>query len=205
MLAYDEHRQTYHLGLRLMRLAHASWTQSGIADAAREVLDGLVTELDMTVHLAVLDNGQVLYVDKRTPARPVTMFSSAGKVGPLYCTGVGKAMAAFVGDEQREELLKQQSYYRYTKHTLMSADALRVELDAVRREGHAFDRQEHEPDIICVAAPIISVRGNVLGALSVTTTIHSSSLKKLEKLAPRIRRAAAEIAHQATVRMIPGT
>ena len=63
---------------------------------ARPHLDRLSAALGETIHLAQLDQGQVLYVDKRNAAQPVEMFSQAGKVGPAYCTGVGKAMMAYL-------------------------------------------------------------------------------------------------------------
>ena len=84
------------LGVRLVRLAHAAWAQSSIAPLARPYIDRLSAEVGETIHLAQLDLGQVLYVDKRNAQRPVEMFSQAGKVGPAYCTGVGKAMLAYL-------------------------------------------------------------------------------------------------------------
>jgi hypothetical protein len=94
MLSYDPERQTYAPGLRLVRLAHAAWQASSLAPIARPYLDELSRATGETVHLAQLDGGQVLYVDKRNAADPVEMYSQAGKVGPAYCTGVGKAMLA---------------------------------------------------------------------------------------------------------------
>ena len=94
MLGYDPERQTYAPGIRLVRLAHAAWAQSSLAPIARDHLDRLSAELGETVHLAQLDHAQVLYVDKRNAARPIEMFSGAGKIGPAYCTGVGKTMLA---------------------------------------------------------------------------------------------------------------
>ena len=100
MLAYDEDRSTYTLGVRLVRLAHVAWTQSSLAPLARPYLDDLAAETGETVHLAQMDMGQVLYVDKRNAIKPVEMFSSAGKVGPAYCTGVGKAMLAHLPEDK---------------------------------------------------------------------------------------------------------
>jgi hypothetical protein len=71
---------------------------SSLAPIARPYLDELAAETGETIHLAQMDQGQVLYVDKRNAAKPVEMFSSAGKVGPAYCTGVGKAMLAYLDD-----------------------------------------------------------------------------------------------------------
>ncbi len=197
LLSFDPDRQTYALGVRLVRLAHAAWQQSSLAPIARPFLDQLSAELGETVHLAQLDNAQVLYVDKRNAAHPVEMFSDAGKVGPAYCTGVGKAMLAFLDDDALEAALDQQSYHRFTASTLGSAEQLRRELDEIRKRGHAFDREEHEPGIICLAVPILSGTGRMKGALSVTVPTSRMTLEGLEKLAPDLKKTAAKIGQEA--------
>lgn len=197
MLAHDPDRGTYSLGVRLVRLAHAAWRQSSLAPIARPHVDALAREVGETVHLAQLDHAQVLYVDKRNAREPVEMFSQAGRVGPAYCTGVGKAMLAFLPEQELARILPQQSFHRFTPQTLTSEAALRAELAATRARGHAFDREEHEPGIICIALPILSAGGRVLGALSVTSTTARTDLGALEHLAPRISAAARAIADEA--------
>ena len=132
MLSYDPDRQVYALGVRLVRLAHAAWQQASLAPIARPHLDALSAKVGETVHLAQLDHAQVLYVDKRNAKDPVEMYSQAGKVGPAYCTGVGKAMLAFLDSSEQDRVIAQQSFHRFTKHTLTSADALRSELSDIR-------------------------------------------------------------------------
>nr|WP_067288939.1 IclR family transcriptional regulator [Marinobacterium profundum] len=205
MLSYDPDRQLYSLGVRLVKLAHAAWQQSSLAPIARPFLDELSNKLGETVHLAQLDHGQVLYVDKRNPAKPLMMFSDAGKIGPGYCTGVGKAMLAFLDDATREQCIKQQAYHRYTAHTLTSAEALRTELDNIRTQGIAFDREEHEPNIICIAAPILSGTGRVLGGMSITTSTQRYSLETLEKFKPDLLETARRIGLQAEAWRFPET
>jgi DNA-binding IclR family transcriptional regulator len=197
ILSHDPDRGTYALGVRLVRLAHAAWRQSSLAPIARPYLDALSAEVGETVHLAQLDHAQVLYVDKRNAREPIEMFSQAGKVGPAYCTGVGKAMLAYLPEAQLAAILPQQSYHRFTPHTLTDEARLRAELGAIRKRGYAFDDEEHEPGIICIALPILSAGGRVLGALSVTGSTARTSLKALEGLAPRVRSAAEAIAAEA--------
>lgn len=194
MLAYDGEKQTYALGVRLVRLAHAAWSQSSLAPLARPAIDRLSARLGETIHLAQLDQGHVLYVDKRNANRPIEMFSQAGKVGPAYCTGVGKAMLAFLPDAARARLLPQQSFHAFTPQTLTSAKALEAELAAIRARGFAFDREEHEPGIICAAVPILGPTGRVWGALSVTSTTAQSSLAALQDFVPDLQKTAGEIA-----------
>lgn len=197
MLAYDPERQTYSPGLRLVRLAHAAWDQSTLAPVARPHLDAVSKALGETVHLAQLDHAQVLYIDKRNANKPVQMYSQAGKVGPAYCTGVGKVMLAFLDDDAAAAVIEQQSFHVFTQHTLANADALRAELKDIRQNGYGFDREEHEPGIICVAMPILSAAGRVMGALSVTSTTGRTNLAGLEAYVPILRETAAKITRDA--------
>jgi len=197
MLAYDPDRQTYSPGLRLVRLAHASWDQSTLAPVARKHIEALSQKVGETVHLAQLDHAQVLYIDKRNASQPVEMYSQAGKVGPAYCTGVGKVMLAFLDDDAAEQVIEQQSFHVFTEHTLDSADALRAELKDIRDNGYGFDREEHEPGIICVAMPILTNAGRVLGALSVTSTTSRTNLAGLESFVPILQETANNITRDA--------
>ena len=197
MLHFDPDRQTYAPGLRLVRLAHAAWQTSALAPIARRHVDALSDAVGETVHLAQLDGAQVLYVDKRNARHPIEMFSAAGKVGPAYCTGVGKAMLAFLHADQLTGAIAQQSFHRFTDHTYTTEAALRAELAAIRARGHAYDREEHEPGIICIAHPILTRGGRVLGAMSVTSTTTRETLEGLDRHLPRIKAAAEAIAAEA--------
>lgn len=197
MLVYDPDRQTYAPGLRLVRLAHSAWLTTSLAPVARPYLEALSAEVGETIHLAQLDGGSVLYVDKINARDPLAMYSQAGKVAPCYCTGVGKAMIAFLPDTQQETVLSQQSYHPFTPHTYTSPESLRLELRAIVDRGHAYDREEHEPGIICVSVPILTRAGRVLGAVSVTSSTERTTLAGLDAHLPRIRAAVSSIAGEA--------
>lgn len=203
MLDFDPDRQAYAPGLRLVRLAHAAWRQSALAPIARPHLDALAAETGETVHLAQLDAGQVVYVDKRNAREPVEMFSQAGKVGPAYCTGVGKAMLAYLGADELARALPRQSFHPHTPRTLTTPEALLAELAAIRAQGHAWDREEHEPGILCLAHPILARSGRVLGAVSLTTTTQRSSPEALAAMEGRLRAAARAIAEDAEAWRFP--
>jgi IclR family transcriptional regulator, KDG regulon repressor len=197
MLTLDPDQGTYALGVRLVRLAHAAWAQSSLAPIARPYLDELAQETGETIHLAQMDQGQVLYVDKRNAARPVEMFAQAGKVGPAYCTGVGKAMLAYLDEATLESAIARQSFHPFTPNTLHTSDLLKAELAAIRLRGFGFDREEHEPGIICCAVPILTRTGRAIGAVSVTSTTARTTLDALEGHAPMIKDIAARIAAEA--------
>lgn len=194
LLEFDVETGLYSLGMRLVKLAHAAWSQSSLAPIARPYLDALSQEAGITVHLAQLESAQVLYVDKRVAKQPVQMFSQAGKVGPAYCTGVGKAMLAHLPESDLDRVLSQQSWHVFTEHTIVSPDQMRVELSKIRHQGYALDQEEHEPGIICVATAVLSRRGRVLGAISLTTTTLQMDLDALIKWVPRMQTIAHKIA-----------
>jgi DNA-binding IclR family transcriptional regulator len=112
-------------------------------------------------------------------------------------------MLAFLDEARREQCLSQQAYHAYTAHTLTSAAALGAELDTIRREGVAFDREEHEPNIICIAAPILSGSNRVLGGLSITTSTQRYTLHTLEKFKPDLLKTARKIGEQADLWQFP--
>lgn len=197
MLAYDQDRGTYAPGLRLVRLAHAAWRQSSLAPLARPFIDELSQQVGETIHLAQLDRGQVLYVDKRNAVRPIEMFSQAGKIGPGYCTGVGKAMMAFLPPKDREDAIRRQAFVQHTATTLATPEALSAELNDILDEGVAYDREEHELGIICIAAPILLDNGRVIGALSITTSLQRNTLEGLEGFRDVLLETATNIAETA--------
>ena len=194
MLQYDCDNRVYALGTRLVRLAHVAWRQSSIAPLARPYLDNLSAELGETLHLAQLEGGQVLYVDKRNSGKTIDMYSQAGKVGPAYCTGVGKAILAHLDPDTLDATLDLQSFKGHTPQTITDREQLIEELNETRERGFAFDREEHEPGIICVAAPILSAGLRPLGALSATSTTERTSLNEMTSWVGQLQRTASEIA-----------
>ena len=157
----------------------------------------LSADIGETVHLAQLDSGQVLYVDKRNAREPIEMFSQAGKVGPAYCTGVGKAMLACVEPEALERGAVAAILSPVHRPHADQPAGCRGGTGRIRARGHAFDREEHEPGIICIAVPILTPQGRMLGALSVTTSTTRNDLAGLAKLAPQLRATADDIAREA--------
>ena len=203
MLSFEPERRTYSLGVRLVRLAHRAWEQSSLAPIARPHIERLSHAVRETVHLAQLDNAHVLYLDKIGARSPVPMYSEAGKIGPAYCTGVGKVMLAYLEEPALSTTLAQQSFHRFTDTTIVTEDVLRAELAAIRTCGYGVDREEHEPGIICVATPVLSPGGSVLGGLSVTGATSRTSLDELLSLAPRLRKTSEAIASEVVAWRFP--
>lgn len=194
LITFNPENATYSLGLTLVSLAHKAWEQHSLAQIAHDTLLKLAAETNLTIHLAQLSGGMVLYVDKINSPTPMDIFSQAGRIGPAYCTGVGKAMLAWLPTDVREQILSAQSFKRYTPTTICAKDLLEAELERIKKQGYAEDNEEHERDVCCLAVPILSHQGRVLGGLSITMQTSGDKLSVLKQYLPKLRQAAEEIA-----------
>jgi DNA-binding IclR family transcriptional regulator len=197
MLSYDKEQQTYAPGIRLVRLAHAAWSQASLAPIAAPHISALAASLREAIHLAQIDNGQVVFVDKRQASNQFATLARAGQVAPAYCTGVGKAILANLPQEEQAQALRQQAFLKYTDATHTSAETLLRELNQIRSEGVAFDREEHEVGIISIAAPILTDAGLVVGAVSIATATNRHTLEGLNAFRPALLDCAALIGAEA--------
>ena len=203
MLSYDEDQQTYSMGLRLVRLAHAAWKNASLAPLASDILDDLAKEVGETVHLAQMESGQVLFVDKRRTSALFETLAQTGRVAPAHCTGVGKVILAFMSPERLERALKQQAFVAYTPATHSTRESLLAELEEIRAEGVAFDREEHEQGIISIAAPILLNNGKVVGSVSIASTTSRRSLDDLKTFKSALLNATGKIGDVATTWQYP--
>ncbi|MGV6840225.1 MAG: IclR family transcriptional regulator [Planktomarina sp.] len=203
MLEHDPLTGTYSLGIRLMRLAHTAWKNASLAPIARKHLETLSAQVGETVHLAQLDNAQVLFVDKLNASSNFHTLAQVGQVAPAYCTGVGKAMLAFVAPKRLQIMLQQQSYFQYTPTTHSTANSLMAELTTIQTEGIAFDREEHETGINSIAAPILTNNGRIIGAVSIATATNRFDVNGLLAFKEPLLKTVQNIGDDATSWQFP--
>jgi IclR family transcriptional regulator, acetate operon repressor len=194
---------TYSLGLRLLMFASKAWAGNQFRAIAEPHLRKLHEATGETVHLGVLRGTEVIYLDKVEGRQSVRMYSQIGNASPAYCTGVGKAALSALPDEKLREIAKAIKFRRFTSTTIMTPEALIAEARAIRECGNAYDREEHEPGIRCVAAPIHSADRSFVAAVSVTGPAYRVSNEAIEKWAVTVRETAAAIMEDMRVRMSP--
>lgn len=194
---------TYRPGLRLLSLAARAWASADFREIAAPALRALHEETGETVHLGVLRGTDVIYLDKVESRQSVRMHSQIGKASPLYCTGIGKAALSLLPKEEASRLIAGLDFHRFTPSTITSAAVLEEELEAIRMAGHAFDREEHEEGIRCVAAPIRLSGSERAAGVSVTGPAFRVGLDRLEHWADAVKRTAARIGEEAALRLGP--
>ncbi|WP_275789246.1 IclR family transcriptional regulator [Pararhizobium gei] len=194
----------YEPGLRLLKFACRAWSGNQFRAVAASHLRRLHEQTGETVHLGVLCGVEIIYVDKVESRQTVGMQSQIGNASPLYCTGLGKAALSVLPQGKLAETLGQISFHRFTPNTHLSAVALQQDLDEVRKRGYAFDREEHEAEIRCVAAPVYDADLGLIGGISVSGPAYRLTMEQLEAWAEPVRRAARTICEEITVRLGPG-
>jgi len=184
-------RGIYTLGVGFVRFGNVACQQHPLIKAARPVLEELSRETRETVHLAKLQHDRILYIDKVEGSRPIHMGSLIGKRNPLYCTGVGKAIFAFQPRSVQENLLAAIEYVPFTATTITSEAAMRAELTRIRARGYAVDNCEHEQWVYCVAAPVLTRKGQCIAGISI-----SGAENYLREMSEHLARLITAAAHQ---------
>jgi DNA-binding IclR family transcriptional regulator len=151
-----------------------------------------------TAHLVLLDHDHAVYVAKVESPNPIRMYSQIGNHAPLHCTGVGKAILAFMSKD-RQELVLKGDLLQYTDHTLIDPDELRADLEQIHQRGYAIDNGEHEENVRCIAMPLLTSAGRVAGAVSIAAVSYRVDLPTLESwqplLAEHVRQLNTELAY----------
>lgn len=199
MLAYDDERHVYVPGMRLVRIARHAWNQSSLAPLASPFIETLANDVGETVHLAQMERGRVVFIEKITPEGGFPTMARPGRRSPAHCTGVGKVMLAFMEEDRRKVALDGLQYETFTPATHTGPETLLPDLEQIRAEGVGYDREEHEQGIMSIAAPIFGNSNRVIGAISVVTSTFRVSLEELERFRPALLRTAGQIGSEAVV------
>lgn len=176
----------YKVGKRVIEIGHQALINIDLRKEMRPILQELGEITKGTVHLGILDDFKVFYIDKVETSHTLRMYSSIGKGGPLYCTGLGKALLAFSEQEYINRFLKQLKFVRYTDNTITHKKELKDELEKIKKRGYAVDNMEHEDNIRCVAAPVFDYSGELIAAVSISAPTQRISMKRTTKLSKLI-------------------
>jgi IclR family transcriptional regulator, KDG regulon repressor len=183
----------YRLGYKVLHLGSLVESGHELKKRARPILEELKQECDETVHLVVLSRGEALYLDKIEGRKTVRVVSRVGMTLPAHCSGVGKVLLAHLPGDEVDDIIRAKGLKRFTPNTITERQALRSELRRIRERGYAFDDEEIEIGLRCVAAPIEDASGTVIGALSISGPAFRFDGKEAERLAAQALRAASRV------------
>jgi IclR family KDG regulon transcriptional repressor len=164
----DEKAGTYSLGLAAFEIGNAYLRQKDLIQVCKPIMEDLAQKVQETVHLAVLSDTEIVYVDKVDSPRSLGVMSKIGQRAPVYCTALGKTLLAFQPEDQQSRIIREIRLTPLTPRTITSKQKLVEELRGIRKQGYALDRREIEEDVECMGVPIRNHLGDVIAALSIS-------------------------------------
>lgn len=180
---YDEETKKYKLGITIFHLGNTAFEFLNIKKVALPILKNAAAESQLLIHLAVLEEDEIVVIDRVWPTENLDMFALISSVGgsvPVHCTGVGKVLAAYANDRQQKMLLDHCDFKSYTERTIDNSDDFRKELEVVKRSGVGFNDGEHEPYLRCLTRPIYNSEGTVVAAVSLSGLKEMFTDEKME-------------------------
>lgn len=192
-LTRDIAQHNCRLSVKAFQLGREALSCEQLSAAALKPMRVLSVATEFTSHLAILDQDQAIYVQKVQGSSFLRLDTNIGKRTNLHCTAVGKVLLSYAPEQYREKILAHGAFARHTRNTITRTSALREELKKIVSAGYAVDDQEEELDVHCLAVPVLSARGEVIAALSISGV--SSQLKDgwVSKGISLLRRAARQI------------
>ncbi|WP_307180076.1 IclR family transcriptional regulator [Streptomyces africanus] len=183
----------WEIGARVLAVRPAALQGSSLFAAAREPMVRLRDTVNETIHLSVPDALQcMVVVDRVDCSHAVRTFHTVGDTSPLHATATGRAVLAHLPKQDVEELITQ-GLERYSDATPTDPDELRAELDRIRIDGYAVNRNQYRPDVCAIAAPVLDEEGTPLATVAISMPDSRYDADRLPEWGRLVADAAAEI------------
>lgn len=184
----------YRLGVRLHQLGSRYAEQLDLASEGQQVARQVADDCGETVHVAILEDTDVIYIAKVDSTHAVRMVSSAGRRLPAHCTALGKLLlAALPDDELRARIPASTPLVAMTPKSITEPAVLHAELARIRERGIAVEEHESNPDVSCVAAPVRDGSGQVVAAMSISVPTVRWSPERSDELERLVVAGASDL------------
>lgn len=194
-----EEDNTYHLGLKFLDLGNAARNRQNLYEVAKGEIDDLVSSIGEHGYVMVEEMGRGVYIYQSKTARGIQTDSHIGTTVDLHATAVGKAYLAHLPEDRRTELLEDLELPPRTESTYTDRDRLEAELNAIRRQGVAFNNEERFVGLRAVGAPVLGPDDEVLASISVSgPTTRLTGDRYRSEIPEKVRETARIIGIRAT-------
>jgi DNA-binding IclR family transcriptional regulator len=183
----------YQLSFRVLRMGLRVLDRLDFRRAAQGTLRDLSLRIKETVHLAIQQETRAIFIEKFDSPQPMGLDARLGRVIPLHSTGVGKTLLAYQGEELLNEIAQSPGLARLTPHTITALPPLRRELEKIREQGFALDREETIEGLSCVAGPLFNHLGQIVAAFSVSAPATRLTPVRVAEIAQMVKEASREI------------
>ena len=189
----DSDTGKYKLGYKFLDISSKLLESIDLRTEAKPFLQELENRTNEVIHLVVYDQGEVVYIEKLEGNETLRTHSKVGKRAPMHCTSVGKAILAYLPDNDVLTIIERKGMPCHTNHTITEKGALLEELKQVRQRGYSLDQEENEYGITCIAAPVFDHLGNIVAAVSISGPTTRMNDDRLNALGPIMIQTSQQI------------
>lgn len=195
---YDYLRQNaesskYRIGFKFLEVSGRILGELDLRRVARPFLEELRDRTRETVHLMILDRTMGVYIDAVESPQRIRMVSAIGTREDLHCSGVGKALLAFLPEQKVDEITREHGLKRKTSRTITDPDELKRHLAQIRKHSYSTDDEEGEEGTRCIGAPVLNHAGKVIASISIAAPSHRLDQQKIQQFAPVVVNTAKKI------------
>lgn len=166
LIDQDPVSKTYGIAMGAFQLGSYALKVFDLCNLARPLMEDYARREKKSLMLSTLHLGRVLYIDKVVAEELYQVALSVGDTYSPHCSASGRAMMAFMPEEECRALLGTIQFEPFTEKTILSREVFEAELEQTKKRGFALDLGERKPGLCAVAAPILKSRGGVAGAVS---------------------------------------
>lgn len=196
-VAQSTGKRAYRIGTQVLRLSQVCLRNVDLPQRAEAQLERINVTTGETVHLAVIHGDAIVTVAKRDSRHAVRVDTGPlGASEAAHATACGKAILAWLTEDAIRRIVAGKKMSRFTSNTITKMDALSEELRLVRRNGYAMDREEYQPGVICIGAPIRDYTGAVVGSISASTPLMRATEPHLDLIRDEIIAATRQLSRE---------
>ena len=191
----DPDTGNYRLGIRLLQMAYLTLERNDLHQIAAPFLRYLSEQYKENIHLAVLDDTDVVFVNIIESSQRVKLAAALGQRLPAFATASGKAILAFLPEEAVQRILKR-GMPQYTPYTPLSPETVFEDLRLIREHGYALSEQEYEEEINAVAAPIFDAESHPVASVAIAGPSYRLTRERMIGIGPHVSRTAHDITQE---------
>ncbi len=186
----------YSCGAKIVELASYFINNLELQTVAKPFLESLHAQLNMSVHIGVLEGTDTVYIEKLERKQTGSHYTHVGYKSPAHCSSIGKCLLSSMSFMELDEILQNWTFTKYTKNTITEPDKFKKHLKKVRQQGWSMDKEEYIIGHCCVGAPIYDYRGDVVACISVSGHSHEFSEEILPMIIEKVQETAELISRK---------
>ena len=192
-ITQSKETKRYHVGRPLFTLAASSLNDVELVNFATPILEDLSSQTGESAQFAVRSGDEVVICAKTTGAGSFQMTERVGVVRPAHATALGKVLLAALMPEQLRRYVENHELRAFTQKTVTEPEALIKLIEAVRRDGVAYDDAEFDSEARCVALPVYDFTGQIAGSIGISGPIWRMSIQVMHENTELVKQAAVHL------------